>query len=427
MNLKTATTSAAIGIALVGGTAVGVDQLTPVINLTCDVANQAPLSSIEDTLDRGKVRVGFVDFRPLTSVERADLKACEGAKALSKRTFVRGDYRIQVVDFGKIDGGIQVFARIWQKNAQIGFGEDGTVDIERFRIFNPPVLVPDGTKTLLSACDKTSSTSSLCKDTYADNYRQDPQEAILLTLINAVSTGKHHPTGHIQKNKVGRTTSVFYTDAGSGGTVNTDGYAVSNGKSSFSAACADAGGSTDGNSTGVENYIRVRNVNNATGRSCFRTFFVFDTTTLSGSTVDSATLSLWGTGVVQDFTGPTYAVYGGTLANNNEIVASDFSGTIGNTTAFSSTFTSGTWTSGAYNNISLNSSGIAYIDTNSKTIIGLRNANYDVAGGTPAGFGNNSVQGYFADRTGTTNDPFLTVESTASAVNDYSQHIIMFE
>ena len=44
----------------------------------------------------------------------------------------------------EIEGGIQIFAQAWNLDGtQVGFGKDGTVDIERFQIINPPILVPD--------------------------------------------------------------------------------------------------------------------------------------------------------------------------------------------------------------------------------------------------------------------------------------------
>src|SRR3989344_2016473 len=43
----------------------------------------------------------------------------------------------------KIEGGIEILARAWKDGKQLGFGKDGSVEIERFKIFNPPILVDD--------------------------------------------------------------------------------------------------------------------------------------------------------------------------------------------------------------------------------------------------------------------------------------------
>jgi len=43
---------------------------------------------------------------------------------------------VEIVEQRTIPSGIEVFARAWNENGQIGFGPDGTVDIERFKIFN---------------------------------------------------------------------------------------------------------------------------------------------------------------------------------------------------------------------------------------------------------------------------------------------------
>ena len=50
---------------------------------------------------------------------------------------------IEIVKTNLIEGGIEVFARAWRDGNQIGFGADGSVDVERFKVFNPPILVLD--------------------------------------------------------------------------------------------------------------------------------------------------------------------------------------------------------------------------------------------------------------------------------------------
>jgi hypothetical protein len=69
------------------------------------------------------------------------------------------------------------------------------------------------------------------------------------------------------------------------------------------------------------------------------------------------------------------------------------------------------WGEAGYNDFALNSNGIASISKTGITKFGIRNANYDVTGTAPTW--GSAVQcyliGYFADQTGTDNDPKLVV------------------
>jgi len=95
-------------------------------------------------------------------------------------------YEIEITDVNIIDGGIEVFARAWKNGAQLGFGTDGSVDIERFRIFNPPILVPDVGGDVIREW-----TNLVTGEVLANTFREDPEEAIMQTLVHAASlTGK---------------------------------------------------------------------------------------------------------------------------------------------------------------------------------------------------------------------------------------------
>ena len=80
--------------------------------------------------------------------ERPYKKGCEMAKigsvAKHKRADQYFDGYIQIVEMVPINGGVEVFARAWDSTGkQYGFGKDGSVDLERFRIINPTIMVPD--------------------------------------------------------------------------------------------------------------------------------------------------------------------------------------------------------------------------------------------------------------------------------------------
>jgi hypothetical protein len=75
-----------------------------------------------------------------SAAERANVKSEELIKIFPTGEYTDPTYDVDVEVQGieKIDGGIQIFARAWKGEDQLGFGEDGSVEIERFRIFNPP-------------------------------------------------------------------------------------------------------------------------------------------------------------------------------------------------------------------------------------------------------------------------------------------------
>jgi len=83
-----------------------------------------------------------------TPKEIAKIKATEIAKLDLRGKFVKDDFEIEIVsEIKKIEvkeqSGIEYFAKAWRNGKQVGFGKDGSVEIERFRVFNPPILVDD--------------------------------------------------------------------------------------------------------------------------------------------------------------------------------------------------------------------------------------------------------------------------------------------
>ena len=66
-----------------------------------------------------------------TTEEKVSLKAEEIVRVTEKKQYERKDVKLEIVDTAKTQGGVEVFARAWRDGQQIGFGKDGTVDIER--------------------------------------------------------------------------------------------------------------------------------------------------------------------------------------------------------------------------------------------------------------------------------------------------------
>ena len=141
--------------------------------------------------------------------ERADIKGAEIAKHDFRglHNDRKTGIRIEITKIEKIKGGVQIFARAWKNGKQLGFGKDGSVDIERFRIFNPPVLVDDPNGTITRDIFDIDGNK-----TGVRRLREDPAEAMRQVIAhNAKLVGKEGTK--IVEGKIGNTTDTFYPDA----------------------------------------------------------------------------------------------------------------------------------------------------------------------------------------------------------------------
>ena len=152
-----------------------------------------------------------------------------------------------------------------------------------------------------------------------------------------------------------------------------------------------------------------------------RGIFLFDTSALtSGAAISAATLSLSGYSKSDSFS-PALSwdvnVYLSNPASNTALAGDDYS-TLG-TTAFSSSVTYANWTiDGSYNAFALNASGISNISKVGISKFGARNATNDAANVEPTHSASSAafLGMYYADQTGTDNDPKLVVTYTLAAV-----------
>jgi hypothetical protein len=122
------------------------------------------------------------------AAEAADLKAAEIVKENPVGEYTNSQYgiTIDIQGVSKIPGGVEVFARASKNGKPLGFGPDGTVETERFRFFNPPILVDDPTGSIVREW-----TDSVTKQTVTRHLREDPIAAIRDDLAHAISlTGK---------------------------------------------------------------------------------------------------------------------------------------------------------------------------------------------------------------------------------------------
>ena len=320
-----------------------------------------------------------------------------------------------------------MLAKVWKDGDQIGFGADGTVDIERFRIFNPPILVLDASGPIYQSWVDREGHE------WSRDLREDPTAALIQSLAHTISV-KEQVFGpeNIIEGKVGKTTSTFYPQAGSGGGNTTfDAYynwgTVSNGVS-FSSARDESGSSgvwTNGGTDTSGNVVFFRYEGSGSNTKRFnRSIWTFDIDAIGGSTIDSATFSLYGVSADNTVTGQSIGIMAATPDSDTSFASTDFQKSHYGSTEFASRIAGTSWSTSAYNDFALNSSGLTHLadeieDNGGVARLGARfSGDIDNSAPTyPGGSGEKDflVSAYFADQSGagTTNDPKLVVEHTS--------------
>jgi hypothetical protein len=369
-----------------------------------------------------------------TALEKANIKSDEIIKVNLKETYERDGYTINISKVEKIEGGIQVFAQAFKDGKQIGFGKDGSVDIERFKFFNPRVLIEDVNGDIERHSEETDIETGI-KTTKVRKLRYDKEEALRICLLDNIKIiGKENTT--IIEGKIGNTTTTFYPDAGTGGDSVDGSVAVDTTLSSPVLSgwndihdSPDTNGQLGGYFPSVDEppaYNGIGNYTHPAGRIMLsRSIFLFDTSALGTDTIDSATLSAYITTVnnIDNDGNDFISVVQCDLASTNNIVAGDFDkvgDTIDDPTEgvdsgqrkdMSSISTS------AFLDFTLNSTGIGWIQKSGVSQFGMREG-HDIVDDPPTNFGGNdynSIIPRFADYTGTTSDPKLVVEHTAAS------------
>jgi hypothetical protein len=359
-----------------------------------------------------------------TAKEKASLKGRELAK-VAKGQYERSQYKIEIADINEIEGGVEVFARAWRDGKQIGFG-DGTVDIERFRIFNPPVLVDDPNGKIVRQWEEDNLDGT--KEQKSRTLREDPQEAILRVIEHNLTVMKNiHDDKRIVRGKRGNTTSTFYPAAGANSPV--DGAVFRELNSTWSGIRDNAAG-TNANTTATDYIIaQMSDSNNNTNFwQITRGVLTFDTSVISTDTISSATISVKGTSKIDSLNAtPDLDVVSVSLASTSTIATGDYDAF--GTTVFSS-ISYGSFSTTGYNNLSLDENGISNINTSGVSQFGFRldNDTDDTDPGIVADgqFSESYFKINFADETGTTSDPKLVVEHEAAPTGSTSNFFLVF-
>lgn len=400
----------------------GIIPLDVKVFTTCDLQALKSIT-IENDLKTFKGKNSDNSLRELTSEDKASLKSCEIAK---RGTEFAGIYnsieygvRIEIIgDVKAIDvngqHGVEVFAKAWRGTQQLGFGKDGSVEIERFRIFNPPVLVDDPNGTIIRPYK-----DAVTGEPRERKYREDSIEAIKQVIFHNVKlVGKDNTK--IVAGKVGNTTSTFYPASGTSGAY--DGWYGRHGVNE-TWSTIKGGAATEGDATTDDHqaFVQSSGTSNQWAR-LNRAVDRFDTSAISDTdTIDSATLSLRGiigAGTAITVTANIYSITVSSTYTQSEYTDSNFG-----TTAFSTGIVDTSWSTGAFNDFVLNASGISNI---SKTGISSfafalqEDRNNSAPSWSASASGDCRAQQ--VDFTGTANDPKLVVvhSEAVAAVDDTS-------
>lgn len=352
-----------------------------------------------------------------TGKERAEIKAEVVSRLATADIFQDPTYGydIQIVSTTPLEkDGVEILARAWKNGKPIGFGKDGTIETERFRIYNPPLLVDDPLGDIIQ-----SWTDEIDGIQYERRLRYDPKEALHRTIAHNI-----HVTGTLKATPVpgtiGHTVSTFYPDANPE-TSSVDGYTYDSGSGGY-ASVHDNTTADDATDTGTSQTLR-NNFTGGTSYEILRMIFVFNTASIPDSdTINSATLSLYPSAAGSTANSDSVVIVSSAPASNTALATGDYDSY--GTTAFATAIAMGSWSTGAYKNFALNASGISQISKTATSPFGARTEK-DRANTTPTG--SNTAGVYFAEQAGTSNDPKLVVDHSAAAVSTPDNGLIIFE
>ena len=351
--------------------------------------------------------------------ERANIKSAEIVKLDLNGEYTRGGITMEIERVEKIDGGLQVFARAWKNEVQIGFGPNHTTEWERFLIFNPPVLVGDE----VGAIERHATDEN--NNAVVHRYREDPKEALLVTLAHTMSVSGVIGAS-VTPGTHGNTTSTFYPMAGENGPMDGEVHINWNDSGTCYSWTEVRDGSTGTGASATETYNRIAALYidavtppNCNGSENFfsmhRSMFLFDTSSLGSDTIASATFSMYGQNKSNNTLDWSIGLVSSNPASTSTITTADYDDF--GTTRFASDIAYSSFTTSGYNDFTLNGSGIAAVNGSGVSEFGLRlSADIDDDEPSTADGYNTQFFGYFADQTGTTNDPKLViVHSTAAS------------
>jgi hypothetical protein len=335
---------------------------------------------------------------------RSKVKAEEIVKAVKikkgKKLSFKKKRDYEIVEIQQLENGVALFARVFENGKQIGFG-DGTVDIERFIFINPPLLVDDENGDIVEEYQDKEGVKHVRK------LREDPVEAIKLALENTVDVMKNKfDNSKIIQGKTGNTTTTVYPAY--------DAYLGRENSSDTWTAMRDAATSEyQGQYPNTTNtYAGFINYKSGSFRSIERAFWTFDTSSVPDSdTISSASINLkMGTLTGGNPDSCTYHIVSVAPASKTSVASGDYDSF--GTTSWGSVALSTITSTNTYYTWTLDSNGIANISKTGNDCFGMR-MNRDIDNSEPTGINRRAF--FYVAATGTTSDPYLTMEHAAAA------------
>lgn len=349
-----------------------------------------------------------------TAVERASIKSAVFRDLVSRPgryTSQNHGVSIEILDVRQINGGgISVLARAWKLGGgggQYGFGPDGTIDIERFRIYNPPILVDD-------------PSGDIVRDDGVV-LREDPVAALVEVIAhNTLLVG--HLNTQIVKDSIGHTTDTFYPDANPE-TNSVDGYVYrSSSGTTFSLLhnAVNGSGSADSGTAATAVELTAHASTSDDYTMLLRSIFGFNTASIGSDTISSATFSVRGSGKSDAMSQSVCLDHRSAPISATALANGDFDYTNYDATDQASRIAIASWNTGGYNDFALNATGISNVNTSGISWFSLRISS-DLDNSAPTWSAGADAFAFirYADYTGTSTDPKLVVvHSAVSATTD---------
>lgn len=258
-------------------------------------------------------------------------------------------------------------------------------------------------------------------------YATSSQTAFLLKPKNKAYRDQRNPIARLFTAYAA--TDTFYPDPHAE-TTTVDGRALRHTAGTW-AAVRDGNGTLafDDNSTAADMVYLETNTSSQIAE-IDRAFFLFDTSSIPDSnSITAATFSIYVNSKSCTTVETCYVrLVASTITSNTAVAASDYQGTVSNTTAFATDRQVSALSTGAYNDFSMNATGIAAISKTSVTKLGLR-SNFDADNTSPTLDGSSDVliiNGFYAEYTGTSRDPKLVVTHEVPTATPPAQ-VLLFE
>lgn len=319
--------------------------------------------------------------------------------------------KLEIISIREIPKGVELYFRAWDfRGTPYGFG-DGSVEIERVRIINPPLRVTTG-KLVFGEID---GEAILLPETVEDS------KSALYQVLGGLVTRTGFLNPDVEIGKIGRSTCIAYPNAGTG-TAPIDGaqarIAVNE---TFAVIQPGAGNASDdtavAHNLGIITASAVASQYNNLQR--YGVGFPTDGCGIADGTIDSATVSFAGVSATTGLGDTDLDLVAFSPISGSDFVNADFANY--GATRLSTGIAISSWTTdSSYNDYDLNSTGLAHIATSTNTYFGtLLKWDLDVS------FGGVWASGLFsrggaksADQAGTAIDPMITITFTPEQTDD---------